>query len=70
MVVDEATVDRENNLDITLAIPIDDEPVAIASQPSPRGGEAGGHPKEAPPTGQAPEGGESRLAPTGRGQRE
>ena len=48
MVVDEVTVDRENNLDITLAIPIDDEPVAIASQPSPRGGEAGGHPKEAP----------------------
>ena len=35
MVVDEVTVDRENNLDITLAIPIDDESVSIASQPSP-----------------------------------
>ena len=39
MVVDEVAVDRENNLDITLAIPIDDESVAIASQPSPRGRE-------------------------------
>ena len=44
MVVDEVTVDRENNLDITLAIPSDDDSVAIASQPSPRGGEAGGDP--------------------------
>ena len=35
MVVDEVTVDRENNLDITLAMPIDDESVSIASQPSP-----------------------------------
>ena len=42
MVVDEVMVDRDNNLDITLAIPIDDDSVAIASQPSPRGGEAGG----------------------------
>ena len=42
MVVEEVTVDRDNNLDITLAIPVDDESVAIASQPSPRGGEAGG----------------------------
>ena len=49
MVVEEVTVDRENNLDITLAIPVDDESVAIASQPSPRGG-GGGE-------------GESRLAP-------
>ncbi len=39
MVVAEVAVDRENNLDITLAIPIDDESVAIASQPSPRGRE-------------------------------
>ena len=51
MVVDQITVDRENNLDITLAIPIDDDAVAIASQPSPRGG-GGGE-------------GESRLAPMG-----
>ena len=49
MVVDQITVDRENNLDITLAIPIDNDAVAIASQPSPRGG-GGGE-------------GESRLAP-------
>ena len=34
-VVDEVAVDRENNLDITLAIPIDDDSVSIASQPSP-----------------------------------
>ena len=40
MVVDEVTVDGENNLDITLAIPIDDDSVSIASQPSPRGREA------------------------------
>ena len=39
MVVEEVTVDRENNLDITLAIPIDDDSVSIASQPSPRGRE-------------------------------
>ena len=39
MVVDEVTVDGENNLDITLAIPIDDDSVSIASQPSPKGGE-------------------------------
>ena len=36
MVVDEVTVDGKNNLDITLAIPIDDDSVSIASQPSPR----------------------------------
>ena len=44
MVVEEVTVDRGNNLDITLAIPIEEEgeSVAIASQPSPKGGEAGG----------------------------
>ena len=41
MVVDQITVDRENNLDITLAIPIEDDAVAIASQPSPRGGGGG-----------------------------
>ena len=37
MVVEEVTVDRENNLDITLAVPIEEEgeSVAIASQPSP-----------------------------------
>ena len=40
MVVDEVTVDGENNLDITLAIPIDDDSVSIASQPYPRGREA------------------------------
>ena len=40
MVVDEVTVDGENNLDITLAIPIDDDSVSIASQPSPRRREA------------------------------
>ena len=39
MVVDEVTVDGKNNLDITLAIPIDDDSVSIASQPSPRGRE-------------------------------
>ncbi len=42
MVVEEVTVDGENNLDITLVVPIEEEgeSVAIASQPSPRGGEA------------------------------
>ena len=42
MVVEEVTVDRKNNLDITLAVPIEEEgeSVAITSQPSPRGGEA------------------------------
>ena len=46
MVVEEVTVDRENNLDITLAVPIEEEgeSVAIASQPSPRGREAQGSP--------------------------
>ena len=41
MVVEEVTVDRENNLDITLAVPVEEEgeSVAIASQPSPRGRE-------------------------------
>jgi len=47
MVVDEVTVDRENNLDITRAILMDDDSVSIASQPSPRGGEAGGRPQGA-----------------------
>ena len=47
MVVDEVTVDRDNNVDITLAIPIDDESVSSASQPSPRGGRGlrGGSPR-------------------------
>ena len=50
MVVEEVTVDRENNLDITLAIPIEEEreSVAITSQPSPRGGRGR---REAPPEG-------------------
>ena len=37
MVVDEVMVDRDNNLDITLAIPINDDSVSIASQSSPEG---------------------------------
>ena len=41
MVVDGVIANRDNNLDITLAIPIegDGESVAIASQPSSGGGE-------------------------------
>ena len=66
MVVDEVTVDRDNNLDITLAIPIDDESVSIASQPSPRGGRGrrggrfanrpygSGHPQGVPLPGKRP----------------
>ena len=32
MVVDEVIIDRDNNADITLAIPIEPESVAIASE--------------------------------------
>ena len=35
MVVDEIVIDRENNVNVTLAIPVEDESVAIASYPSP-----------------------------------
>ena len=34
MVVDEVVIDRNNNVDITLAIPIEGDSVAIASEPS------------------------------------
>ncbi len=34
MVVDEIVIDRENNVNVTLAIPVEDESVAIASYPS------------------------------------
>ena len=41
MVVDEIVIDRENNVNVTLAIPVEDESVAIASYPSPHQGGLG-----------------------------
>ena len=49
MVVDEIVIDRENNVNVTLAIPVEDESVAIASYPSPC--KEGNRGKAAPATG-------------------